>query len=107
VSRINRELLLRGLLGPSSSALDLHLDRYAGTLGFWIVRHLLHPFNHGLLSFNMHRAARVSGNLRATLLRLRDAPWADYYLQGLRDHREHGGIFPMTSPSTVNSELPG
>ena len=60
MSRINRELLLRGLSSPSSSALDLHLDRYAGTLGFWIVRHLLHPFNHGLLTFNMHRAARAS-----------------------------------------------
>ena len=29
-----------------------------------------------------------------SLLRLRDVPWADYDLQGLRDHREKGRLVP-------------
>ncbi len=40
-------------------------------------------------------------------LGLRDVPWAYYDLQGLGDHRNTAGSSPMTSPSTVNSRLPG
>ena len=36
-------------------------------------------------------------------LGLRDVPWAYYDLQGLRDHREHGGFIPYDLP--VDGEL--
>ena len=40
---------LSRLPGPGLGALDLHLDRHVGALGFGAVEHPVHPVDHRLL----------------------------------------------------------
>ena len=43
---------------------------------------------------------------RLLFLRLRDVPWTDYDLQGLRNHRKLGGLVPYDLPVDGEFQAP-